>query len=442
MIIAVNGKSIGGMTLTGLEIEFDLGGPDMTLIVSRYKFPDIVQDDVAQLEQTYINALDIAMNDDRQVGWIDIGATSTIPTLGHPGMTGHIIRPSPTNMDDNSTYLSESNSEGTMDDESVRRIKNLTLAQNVLHNANAVSSCSNVQNGGNNASKTAFVPICLESGYGGTTSTERNNLTNILSRGLPAQGSKLPSSKSNDQNKSSRSRSTNDSKDDDDSNAWCGCVCGHTHQKKTAKHPEIFWIQCDICATWYDCSSTCVGFTSSDAASKSRWICWGCPIPESDSSTAVNATNEMSKPSGRVSLSPVAMGTSARQTRDCESEFLSMANRNLSSNETSLLTSNEATLHHPQENNDDDGSLLTSNEVKLQHPQESNNDDDGSVYIVNDFVFVEEHSWARVNNPEGIATVLKAYVDDDGDKVYDLRYVVGGRANGVLPEYLTRYFFT
>ena len=412
MVVAVNGKSIGGMTLTGFEIELELGGPDMILLVSRYKFPDNVQDDVAQLEQTYINALDIAMNDDRQVGWIDIGAT--VPTsLGRPGMTGHIVRPSPTNMDDSSTSLSESNSEGTMDDESVRLIKGLTLAQNTLQKEKTVSSCSNVQHSCINESKTAFVPICHESDYKGTT--ERNNLTNILSRELPAHGSKLPSNESNDQ-----THSTNESEDEgsDDGNAWCGCVCGHTHQKKTAKHPEIFWIQCDICATWYDCSSTCVGLTSSDAAAKSRWVCWGCPIPESASSTAeINTTTEISKPSGRVSLSPVAMGTSAKHTPDCESEVLSMTNRN-------------------------EASIFTSNEEKLQHPQKSNNNDDGSVFVVNDLVYVEEHSWARVNNPEGIATILKAYVDDDGEQVYDLRYVVGGRANGVLSEYLTRHFFT
>ena len=137
MIIAVNGKSVGGMTTTGLEIEFDLGGPDMTLLVSQYKFADNGQDDVFQLEQTYLNSLDMAMNDDRQVGWIDIGATN--PTLGNTGIQGHIIRQSPHNMDDDSTNISESNSEGTMNDESVRRIKNVTMTHNMLRHSQTCS---------------------------------------------------------------------------------------------------------------------------------------------------------------------------------------------------------------------------------------------------------------------------------------------------------------
>ena len=50
-------------------------------------------------------------------------------------------------------------------------------------------------------------------------------------------------------------------------------------------------------------------------------------------------------------------------------------------------------------------------------------------------------SWANVNNPEGVATVQKAYIDEDGDQAYDLKYVVGGRCRGVLHEYLRPYKF-
>jgi hypothetical protein len=442
MVIAVNGKNVGGMTLTGLEIEFDLGGPDMTLLISRYKFPNNVQVDATQIEQSYITDLDNALNDDRQVGWIDFG--DTIPTYG---LSSHVIRPPTVNLDDNSTVLSESDdTDAIMDDETEQGIRNLT-AQNALSNSTRVTKLLNLQHGDKNRSKASFVPICQKSRYG--ESHEINKATNSLSEKVPLQGLKRPMHKGNDngmKNLLTKLRDpepgSSDSEDEnsDDGNAWCGCVCGQTHQKKTVKHPEIFWIQCDICAAWYDCSSTCVGFKSSDAETKSRWTCWGCPTPESDpSAMTTNGTTEISKPSGRVSLSPVAMEGTARQTTICDTEEV-------------LVTANPAFSIAPPSQNQHDVDIkviptTSSNETATiangtKHAQVKNDDDDCSVYVVNDMVYVEEHSWARVNNPEGIANVVKAYIDDDGDQVYDVRYVVGGRANGVLPEYLTRYFFS
>ena len=63
------------------------------------------------------------------------------------------------------------------------------------------------------------------------------------------------------------------------------------------------------------------------------------------------------------------------------------------------------------------------------------------VFAEADLVFVDEHAWPGVNNPEGIAEVLKAYIDDDGDQVYDIRYIVGGKRKGVLTEHLRRHVF-
>lgn len=63
------------------------------------------------------------------------------------------------------------------------------------------------------------------------------------------------------------------------------------------------------------------------------------------------------------------------------------------------------------------------------------------VFVEGDFVYVDEHAWSGVNNPEGVAKILKAYSDDEGDTVYDIRYVVGHKSKGVLPEYLRRHEF-
>ncbi len=450
MVIAVNGKSVGGMTSTGLEIEFELAGPDIILLVSRYKFADNVHDKVSQLERTYVNALDIAMNDDRQVGWIDFGAPT--PIAGPSGWTSHTIRPSPVNMDDDTTCYSDTDSDRIMDDDSVNRIKNQAATKNVLSNTKAVTPFSNVRPGGAVKSKSAFVSVfCQDSDN--KEATKRPAVTNCLHETVQVQRNERPLSKSNihenyrDKNIPSHDTTAKEDEYSDDGNAWCGCVCGQTHPTKTTKHPEIFWIQCDACSTWYDCSSTCVGFTRSDAKAKLKWICWGCPTLGSDPSTLVTkAATEISKPLGRVSISPATMKTAAGQPSR-KSERLETSNRQ----------SLAIPIAQPKPHQNDvtlpvDSKALTTKHVNgsnaaisiIEEPkqvEENNANDDVSLFAADDFVYVEEHSWARVNNPEGIATVLKAYIDGDGDQVYDIRYVIGGRASGVLPEYLTRYFF-
>ena len=450
MVIAVNGKSVGGMTFTGLEIEFELAGPDMILLVSRYKFADSVHDKVTQLERSYVHAFDVAMNDDRQVGWIDIGAPS--PITGLSG-SSHTIRPLPVNEDDGSTCYSDADSDRTMDDVSATRIKDLTATKHVMFNTKTVTPFTNVRPGGAGKSKSAFVSVsCQDSDN--KVATKRPAASNCLRETAPVQRNERPLSKSNIQenyqDKKIPAHDATNTDDDysDDGNPWCGCVCGQTHPRKTTKHPEIFWIQCDVCSTWYDCSSTCVGFTSSDAKAKLKWICWGCPTLGSDpSSFETKATTEISKPLGRVSISPATMETAAGQpsrksemleTTERQSFAIPIAEPKPHQNDVRLPVDSKA-----QTTKSVNGSTTAAISI-VEEPkqrQESTANDDVSLFADGDFVYVEEHSWARVNNPEGIATVLKAYIDGDGDQVYDIRYVIGGKASGVLPEYLTRYVF-
>ena len=56
-------------------------------------------------------------------------------------------------------------------------------------------------------------------------------------------------------------------------------------------------------------------------------------------------------------------------------------------------------------------------------------------------VMIHEHAWAGVNNPGGIAEILAAYHDDDGDAVYDVKYVIGGRKKGVMQKYVVPHHF-
>lgn len=63
---------------------------------------------------------------------------------------------------------------------------------------------------------------------------------------------------------------------DSDSNPWLGCVCGETHEKPV----PVFWVQCDSCDAWYNCSSSCVGFTEDEAKKINDWMCPDCLLTE------------------------------------------------------------------------------------------------------------------------------------------------------------------
>ena len=43
MIVAVNGKSVGGTTVANLEVEVETGGTELVLLVSRYTLTDHVE---------------------------------------------------------------------------------------------------------------------------------------------------------------------------------------------------------------------------------------------------------------------------------------------------------------------------------------------------------------------------------------------------------------
>ena len=62
-------------------------------------------------------------------------------------------------------------------------------------------------------------------------------------------------------------------------------------------------------------------------------------------------------------------------------------------------------------------------------------------FRVGDMVFIQEHGFPGVSNPEGAAFVKRRYDDGRGNHVYDVKYVVGGIAKGVFAEYVTTHKF-
>jgi hypothetical protein len=86
MLLSFNGRRIGGMMISELEVELEVCGPLLTLVVSRYKLPVSVEDRIRQAECRYQCEVDRALNDQRRLGWTDLispsGPGSKITLMG------------------------------------------------------------------------------------------------------------------------------------------------------------------------------------------------------------------------------------------------------------------------------------------------------------------------------------------------------------------------
>ena len=73
MIVAINGKVVGGMTEVGVEIELEISGPCLQLVVSRYKHSQEVSNKLASTERQMLQVMDNLARDDRLLGWLEVG---------------------------------------------------------------------------------------------------------------------------------------------------------------------------------------------------------------------------------------------------------------------------------------------------------------------------------------------------------------------------------
>jgi hypothetical protein len=77
MILAINGKEVGGMTEVGLEIEMETCGVEMTLTISRYRFPSRVGKCIAEIQNGTWAALEYSLQDKRNLGWCELDLSSS-----------------------------------------------------------------------------------------------------------------------------------------------------------------------------------------------------------------------------------------------------------------------------------------------------------------------------------------------------------------------------
>lgn len=237
-----------------------------------------------------------------------------------------------------------------------------------------------------NASNTAKVPIDNVS----TAAAEESRDT-AKERQSPGRGCAVSSSIS--------AESVDDC--DEDMNAWLGCVCGENHEKIS-----VFWIQCDSCESWYNVSSKCLGLSESEASKLEEWLCLGCGGEEG----------------GKVALE--------RPLGQAEHTNVESMNGLVRENDSRDKPSGGTKTATPRE-----GRVLEKKNPAVGSSRSKPRFGKG------DIVYVQEHAWPTVDNPGGIAAIVVAGVDEDGDALYSIKYIVGGRRHGVYEQYLTPHSF-
>lgn len=100
-------------------------------------------------------------------------------------------------------------------------------------------------------------------------------------------------------------------------------------------------------------------------------------------------------------------------------------------------TKTEPGKKHPRED-------VSSSEFKKPSVRTERISGTGDVHLVfgkGDLVFVEHHAWPGWNIEEGIGRVNKSYVDEDGDRFYDIKYAIGRSVKGISAEFIRSHSF-
>jgi hypothetical protein len=64
------------------------------------------------------------------------------------------------------------------------------------------------------------------------------------------------------------------------------------------------------------------------------------------------------------------------------------------------------------------------------------------VFSIGDLVMMEQHSWPGVNHESGFGKIVDIKIDDEGEKVYDVKYICGrATAKNVYEKYITPHGF-
>lgn len=316
MVLSVNGKLVGGMTEIQLGVELEISGPNLLLVVSRYKHASHVKKKFLEVERRILHVMDSAARDDRLIGWTEIGngavnsldldstlqecekedrnhaidkepkiagaAGMTLSTTGRERFQHSLSAsvgsdPAKAVEEDRNVVTESPARRGGKPLSTIRREEPQTSfrATTAADLAKAVEEDRPFR-----TESTATAENLTSADHGDGKFTRSSGQENVIQSSAEdnrSMGDCIIASEqlTNDHAGSSSVSVEDDNNWENDDNAWNGCVCGRMHGKTEG---QLFWIQCDNCDTWYDVSAKCVGFTKREAEDM-NWTCWGCPLP-------------------------------------------------------------------------------------------------------------------------------------------------------------------
>jgi len=285
MILCINGKKVGGLTEIDLEVELDLCGPEVIIIVAKYNsttrvketesWPKIGRDNlhwhdirstVNQSEHYQIalrqecdemkKDIDVDIDDDIS---IDKLSQSSVSHTKPESLYENEIENNPYNpLQVKLRHLPDEQNENSKYDKNAKSTDNPILSTRKNYSSEGSMkgvSRSSYSDSQNDLTTNPIAPnesdICKLSDDHGVTKVKQNDVADSFEE---------------------------ESKDwEDDENPWLGCVCGVTHDESV----RVFWIQCDSCDAWFNCSPYCIGFHEKDAEKRGQWLCNECsPVIE------------------------------------------------------------------------------------------------------------------------------------------------------------------
>jgi hypothetical protein len=245
MIICVNGKCVGNMTMAELQIEFDVCGSELLLTVSRF---DIHETESNQGPGTL---------QDLEMEWSNVGACASLKrkrvSFGDDRISEVEACSIGIEKDNTGDNYSDCELRGVEVGDYIADPQPMTKkSRPQKHTSEKVSPLDATSHDENE-----FSPKRIASNRSLRDRIDDNTLSSAATKD------------------GGDGKEDSDDSEDGDENPWLGCVCGNTHP-----HPiKVFWIQCEGCEAWYNAAEECLGFDESTAEGLSNWCCWTCDPP-------------------------------------------------------------------------------------------------------------------------------------------------------------------
>jgi hypothetical protein len=480
MLVMINGKPVGGMSEVGLSLELQLSSPDLYLAVSRYKLAPKVRRTMVCLERQALVAVDSASRDVRLIGWQEIGNGAA-----------------------NEIHLSESNKNDTRPEQNDETIT-MEETTSRSGDANQSRSVDMSHEGKDTSLDFSPPSLPKTKSEFATSSEIKETMIKSPAaqenRLSPPRDQRKSDDSFRDTYDGYCDKSPTMTADvgfegseqnlDNDPNPWLGCVCGEIHSLKMCRGVKMFWIQCESCNAWYDVAEQCIGFTEKDAESK-VWKCEACEPYESeeeDSWTEIDkekdtsandiVKDETAVKGSRTQAPSITENQHSEQSRSTISEHLHVARSLIESDiedPKSAKTAEEKDLgkkrghwapikqtpkrkkcdydkefyerhqeasRRPKKNASTESAPEPSSnrQAIIRKTSEINSEPTNHIFGIGELVMLQKHSWPGVDNEEGVGRIVDIKVDEDGDKVYDVKYMCGGStAREVHEEYIKPY---